>query len=489
MSTPWRRASPLLLIAEAGQFLVSFVLLVVALVFWAGRGSDAAPVLLGFAILGYAPLRLAWVALRWIVETYRLDADTLVVRNGVIRRQERHLGWASIVAVDEQAGLVFRALGIRRLQLTQSDATGGAVVFRALDPQSADAVRRLAQIHFPAGSDTSPPDMAQSSGVIYRASWRELALMSVVNGRFALLAPPLLFAVWSLLSDLGVSTWAFSMFESLPPSLLIVLSALGYVLLGTLATISRYQGFSARVNSDRTLVLTYGLVEKRERHIDLASIEGVTLRRSLVEQILRRSRLAVLTFKGTDDVGASLVLPSLPDAVVRRIAHSHFDQFVRGSVLLADRPAPVFRQSFRALLVYVVPVSLGVLAWETWGNVVGASAVALIALGISTGLGRLLVSGIAVDAREVVKVERHLVTELETYVRARAVHSVSAVHVRGVMRPVAFSLHLYAGGARHFAGVHCSAGTLRRLVAVVETADQPAALRQRSWVRAGEASS
>lgn len=486
MTNTWKRASGRLLVVEAAQFLASFVFLIIALLFWVGRGSTMALVLLSLVAFVYGPLRVAWIVIRWSVETYRLDPDMLAVRTGVFRRKESHLGWASIVAIDEQAGLSFRALGIRRLQLTQSDYVGGSVVFRALDPAAAAALRRRVRNQ---DRDASASGYALRLGEVYRASWRELALMSIVNGRFALLAPPILVTCWALLEDIGVSTWAFELFKSLPPALLIIASILGFILIGTLATISRYQGFSARLTADRTLVLSYGLVEKRERHIDLKSIEGIAMRRSLVEQILRRSRLAVLTFKGTDDVGASLVLPSLPDTIVRQIAQSHFHEFVRDSAILADRPAPITRRLFSAILVYAVPVAVAVVLLDTTTSIAMAAVVALAALGIITAIGRLLVLGMSIDSHDILKIKRHLVTEVETYVRARSCHSVGSVHMRRADRPLFFSVHLYAGGARNFVGMHCSADGLHWLRDVIASVDEPAARRQRSLVKMNGAAS
>lgn len=476
MTMTWKRASGRLLIVEAAQLLASFAFLVIALSFWAGRGSEIAPVLLVLTASLYGPLRVAWIVVRWSVEKYRIAPDTLAVRTGVFHRRERHLEWASVVAVDEQAGLFLRALGIRRLQLTQSDSAGGAVVFRALDPVAAAEIRTLVRTRSSMATDS---DVTTQVGEIYRATWRELAVMSLVNGRFALLAPPVLFASQGLLDDIGVSTWIFELFETIPPALLIVISTVGFVLIGTLATISRYQGFSARMTATRTLVLSYGLVEKRERHIDLKSIEGIAVRRSLVEQMLRRSRLSVLTFTGADEMGASHVLPSLPDAIVRQITRSHFHEFVADSALLPDRPAPVLRQSFRAALVFSIPVALVAILLDAGMAIAWAVVIGLVALAISTSIGRLLVLGIAVDAHDILKIERHLVTEVETYVRARSCHWVASVHLREAERPLFFSTHLYAGGARNFVGAHCSAESLARLREVIAVVDEPAARRQR----------
>lgn len=480
MTTVWKRASGRLLVVEALQFLASFAALLIALSFWANRGSETALVLLWAAALLYAPLRVAWIIVRWSTEKYRTAPSALAIRTGVLRRQERHLEWASVVAVDEQAGLLFRVFRIRRLQLTQSDSAGGAVVFRALDPLPAAEIRSLVrdQTGECAGSDATA-----RVGEIYRATWRELALMSVVNGRFALFSPPILFASWGLLEEIGVSTWIFELFETIPPAVLVAISIVGFIFVGTLATISRYQGFSVRMTAARTLVLTYGLVEKRERHIHVTSIEGITVRRSLVEQMLRRSRLAVLTFKGADDVGASHMLPSLPDAIVRQITRSHFRDFVQDSAILSDHAAPIPRHLFRAAVVLSIPAAVALFLLERGVGGAGAVAIGLCTLAISTSFGRFLVLGMKVDSCDIMKIERHLVTEVETYVRARCCHWVRSVHLMRADQPLLFSTHLYAGGARHFVGAHCSAESMARLRAVITTIEEPAARRQRSLIK------
>lgn len=479
MTSTWMRASRRLLLVEAVSFLASFALLLIALGFWASRGSAAASVLLQLAIVVYAPLRLAWIIVRWGLETYRLDPSALTTRTGVFRRQERHLEWSSIMAVDEQAGLLFRLLRIRRVQLTQSDAVAGAVVFRALDANGVAELRRL--VHGAEGA-RSTFETRPHAGTIYRASWRELVLMSIVNGRFALLAPPVLFAVGGLLEDLGVRTWAFELFASLPPLALAALAAAGFILIGTLATISRYQGFEARMSADRRLVLSYGLVEKRERQIELASIEGIVLRRSVIEQLLGRSRLTVLTFAGTDDMGSGLVLPSLPDPIVRQIARSHFAQFVHDAPLLVDERASLFRQLGRIAAVYALPLVIGFVLLETGTATVLAALITLVALGVSTAVGRLFVLRLSLDDQDIARIERRLVTHVETFVRATAYHSVGSLQGRSSDRPLFFSAHVYAGGTRFFAGMRCSAADLRRLRTVVAGVREPAAARQRSLI-------
>lgn len=480
------RASPRLLLVEATQFAASFAFLTAALWFWSSQGSTLAATLLPVALFGYAPLRLGWVLLRWTLETYRMTADSVVVHTGVLRRRERQLPWSAVVAVDEQAGLLFRLFRIRRLQLTQSDAVDGAVVFRALEAETAAEVRRHVRDH---RKDALLAGASAATGTLYRTSWRELALMSIVNGRFALLAPPVLFAAWGLLEDVGVSTFVFELMRRLPPFGLALLSVAGFIVVGALATISRYQGFSARVTAEHSLVLSYGLVEKRERHIDLASIEGVVLRRSLMEQLLRRSRLAVLTFQGTDSVGASHVLPSLPDAVVRRIARAQFGAFVDDAVILPDRPPRLFRRLVSAVAILAPPIALG--AWAIGAGVsvglaVGASAVALA---VVTGIARILVLGVDVGEAGTMRIERTLVTETETFVRVRSCHSVTSLHVGGAARPLLASLHLYAGGARHYVGVHCSAQSLDRVGEALARAEVSTAQRQRRLATSAESRS
>ncbi|MBT9607166.1 MAG: PH domain-containing protein [Microbacterium sp.] len=482
-ATAGRRSSARLLVVEGAQFMASFVVLGVALWFWAGHGSALAAVLLPIALFGYGPLRLGWIVARWVVETYNFTDDALTARSGVFRRQERHLPWSSVVAVDEQAGLLFRLFRIRRLQLAPSDAAGGSAVLRALDAASAAEVRR--RVHTNRRADAMS-ESSHPTGVIYRTSLRELALMSVVNGRFALLAPPVLFAAWTFLEDVGVSTFAFDLFRRLPTAVLALVSVLAFILIGALATISRYQGFSARVSAERTLVLSYGLVEKRERHVDLASIEGIVLRRSLVEQLLRRSRLAVLTFKGADDVGASHVLPSLPDGIVRRIARSQFADLTGESAILPDRPPRLFRQVVRAAAILAGPAAVG--SWLLGlGVSVGLTAAAsLVTLGIVTTIARGLVLSLEVGTTDVMRIERHLVTETETFVRAHSCHIISSVHVRETARPLLVSVHLYAGGARHYVGTQCSAESIRRLRDVARRVSRSSAQRQRQLARTSE---
>lgn len=478
MTSHRKRSSGRLFGIELVQILASLALLIIALSFWAANGSDLASALLRLTIFLYAPLRVAWSLIRWSVETYEITPAILTVRTGVLRRRERRLPWDSIVAIDEQAGLAFRLLDIRGLRLIQSDTAGGAVAVRAVSPAAASELLSFLRQHNPPPVTTASP---RDTGEVYRATWSELALMSIVNGRFFLLAPPLVFGAWGVLEDLGVSIWAVSLLAALPPALIVCLSILGFLLIGTLATISRYQGFTARITSARTLVLSYGFVEKRERRIELSAIDGITIRRSLVEQLLRRSRLAVLTIQGTDSVGASVVLPSLPDPLVRRLARVYFRDLVQESAVLPDRPAPASRQAVRSLVILALPAILVMALQDAGLHIVVSAALGAVALGAITALGRALVGRMVMTAADIVKFNRHLVSEVETFVRARACHVVGSAHLRASERPLFFSIHLYAGGPRHMVGTLCSAESLAHVRHTLSQHEESVAQRQRTY--------
>lgn len=462
------------------QFLASFAILLIALSFWAGEGSTLASSLLLGALAGYGPLRIVWIVLRWSLETYEAGPAGLIVRSGVLRRRHRHLNWSTVRAMDEQAGLLFRFFRLRRVLLIQSDTAAGAVVLRGLEVGAAAGIRVLVDGHASHVPDAS--DAAPREGTVYRATWRELALMSLVNGRFALLAPPVLLSGWTLLDDVGVRTWALDLVRRTPTEVVVAVSIAAFIVIGTLATVSRYQGFSARMTGAGIFVLSYGLVEKKERRIDVTSIEGVTIRRSFVEQILGRSRLAVLTFRGTDELGASLVLPSLPDATVRQIVRSHFGRFVGDAPILPDRRPAILLRGFGTVTVFVLPVAAALALWNAGVSVPVTVIVALIILGVATAIARMLVSRMSVRPNGVLTIARHLVSESETLVRARACHRVASFHWRTSPRPLLFSLHLYAGGARNYVGAHCDEGDLRRVRNAIADAREPASRRQRQLV-------
>lgn len=476
----WLRGSPRILVVDAIRFLISFAVLLAALTFWKARGGQFAATLLSLAVFVYLPLRLAWIVARWLTERYLLGAEHLHVRTGIVRRRTRQLGWGSIVTVDESAGLLLRLFRLRQLSLLQSDTLGGSVRFRALTRSAAEAVR----VRMPGDEGAvAEPGEAPASAPVYRATWRELWLMSVVNGRFALLAAPVLLGVWNLVERFGIDTWLVAFVGQFPLWIVSVGAVLGFLLAGALATVSKYQDFSIAYAGPRQLVLSYGLLEKKERKIAVASIAGVTIRRSLVEQALGRARLGILTLKGTDELSVGVVLPSLPDRVVEEITRSHFGEFAVERPQTAPRILRVSGRLLAAAAVFAGPTALAVWLLARGFGPLPTAALALLLLFLVTALGRLLVSRIDLGLTGVVALRHTLVSEFDTRVRAGSIHWLESSHLRASPRPFRVALAYYAGGPGTFTALRCDASTLGGIRERMALVTESVAMRQRAGAR------
>src|SRR5688572_17253915 len=128
-----RRFHPLTILFALGGELRNFLLPAIFATMTASRGNEAERFFLVFLVPG-AILAVA----RYFFSTYRYDATELVVRTGVIFKNERHIPFARIQSVDAVQNVLHRLWGVVDVKVQtgttgQAEATLSVLPFEALD--------------------------------------------------------------------------------------------------------------------------------------------------------------------------------------------------------------------------------------------------------------------------------------------------------------------------------------------------------------------
>ena len=125
---PWQRLHPLTPVARIGRLAPALVfLLLISTVHSKVENQTAETdylvvITLGSALYGYV---------HWMVTRWRLEADTLRIETGLIRKDSRRLPLARIQAVDIVRPLLARLLGVSelRVRLAGSGSTDGRLAY------------------------------------------------------------------------------------------------------------------------------------------------------------------------------------------------------------------------------------------------------------------------------------------------------------------------------------------------------------------------
>lgn len=428
---PWQRLSTRMLLVHPVQELGRALPALIAVLF-AGASSGDGPLwgLVGTGVMVCLGL------LRWYTTAYRIGADQVQVRRGLLRRRVVSVPRDRIRTVDVTAHALHRALGLTRVTIGtgRNDRKDGL----RLDGMAAAAAGRLRVELLHRGATTGrvlpavpPPEQALIAaleprwirygpftlsgaitvGVVAGFGWR-------IVGE-AHIDPTRLGPLHSVLRELGDVPLPLAVAQVLVAVLAVVAlcSAGGYVL--------AFWGFRltrqiAADGTGRNLHVTRGLITTRATTIEERRLRGVELSEPLLLRAVGGARcIAIATGlrvgRGAER-GGSLLLPPAPRAQALRVGADVLGDDRPLSVPLRRHgPVATRRRFVRAMLVAgVLPAGLALLWWLA-GLPGWAPLAALVVLPLAAGLAadRAANLGHSVTAR-------HLVLRQGSAVRRRS---------------------------------------------------------------------
>jgi putative membrane protein len=392
------------------------------------------PLLIGSVVLGYSTgnpvwsvaalvLTVGYGVARWFTTAYRIDAEQLQRREGVLQRKVLSLPRNRIRSLSTDARLLHRLLGLTVVRVgTGQEAKGGGEF--ELDAVRSDELASLRAVLL-ADVPTAAAEVPVADRVLARwaPSWLRYSPLSFTGLAMIAAAVGIVYqtgAVAALehseLTRAGLdAAERFGVVASvaLGAAVVVVLSVLLSVLrslltFGNLVLSRRDGGAGAGV-----LHLEHGLLRVREHTYDVRRLRGGTLREPLLVRTFGGARLdAVMT--GVDGAGeASLLLPPCPRATAEAVLATLTAPDVVTGGLRRHGPAAIRRRWTRALafpavlavvlmvLTFVGPVPTW--AWVTCGVLVAAGAFLAAdrsrALGHRVGDGWLVARSGSLDRR------------------------------------------------------------------------------------------
>jgi putative membrane protein len=402
----WRRLSPrMLLVHPAHEVLRQLPLLIGSVVLGSATGnpiwSIAALVLL-----------IAFGVARWFTTTYRIDAEQIQRRQGVLQRTVLSLPRNRIRSVSTDARVLHRLLGLTIVAVGTGQEGRGDAEF-TLDAVRSDEVPGLRAILL-ADSLTAELDAPRPDRVLARwqPSWLRYSPLSFTGLAMIAATVGVVYQTGAVaaLGDSNVVRGGLDAAEHFGVVVTVAVAALvvvvASVVLSVLRSLVTFGNLVLSRREDGTgegvLHLEHGLLRAREHTYDMRRLRGGTIREPLLVRLFGGARLdAVMT--GVDGAGeASLLLPPCPVSTAQAVL---VELTGRPNVVLGELrghgPVATRRRWTRAMsLPVLLGVALGAAAaavsvpswtWPTWGAV--AAAAALLAVDRSRSLGHRVGDG------------------------------------------------------------------------------------------------
>lgn len=359
------------------------------------------PLLIGSIVLGSATNNPWWslaglgvvVALgvaRWFTTTFRIDADDVQLRVGVLQRSVLSVPRNRIRSVQTDARPLHRLLGLTVLSVSTGQEAHGDRAFE-LDAVPARDVPRLRAILL---SDAEPtPDTAVDSIELARwqPSWLRYSPLSMSGLVMIAAAVGLIYQ-----TGLGPALQRSDVVESGLDAaarfgVVSIVATLGAVVLGASVLLSvgrsllTYGNLVLRRRAD-TLHLQHGLVRVREHTFDMSRLRGGTIREPLLVRAFGGARLdAVMT--GVNGAGeASLLLPPCPAATAQRVLATLIGDDAPVSAALQGHGSAAARRRWTRGLLAPVVLGAAVAVLSFFVDMPGWSWWVLLALTICCGL-------------------------------------------------------------------------------------------------------
>jgi putative membrane protein len=294
------------------------------------------PLLIGSVVLGSATGNPMWTLVglalvvgygvaRWFTTTYRIDAQELRLRTGVLQRKVLSVPRNRIRSVSTDARLLHRLLGLTVLRVSTGHEARGDTAF-VLDAVQASQVPRLRAILLadslaPTEEQTPEPGRELAR---WQPSWLRYSPLSFTGLAMILAAVGVVYQTGAVAaledsrlarSGLGAAE-RFGVVASVAVAAVVVVAA--SVVLSVLRSLVTYGNLVLRRDAD-VLHLEHGLLRVRQHTFDMRRLRGGTLREPLLVRLFGGARLdAVMT--GVDGAGeASVLLPPCPRATAEAV--------------------------------------------------------------------------------------------------------------------------------------------------------------------------
>ena len=375
------------------------------------------PVLIGTVVLGSATGNPLWaiaaltltIALgvaRWFTTAYRIDADELQLRAGVLQRKVLSLPRNRIRSVSTDTRLLHRLLGLTVLRVSTGQEARGDDAF-ALDAVPAEQVPRLRAVLL-ADSLIQPSDTAPQGRVLarWRPSWLRYSPLSFTGLTMIAAAIGVLYQVGGaallrsgLAEDGRDAAGRYGVAATVAVGVAVVL--LVSILLSVLRSLLTYGNLVLRRDAE-VLHLRHGLLRQREHTYDMRRLRGGTLREPLLVRLFGGARLdAVMT--GVGGAGeASLLLPPCPSDTAHGVLADLIGRPADVTGPLRSHGAAATRRRWTRALAVPLVAGLGLMVaallvpvpgwwWPLW--VVLAVVAALLAADRARSLGHRVGDG------------------------------------------------------------------------------------------------
>ncbi|PLR81113.1 PH domain-containing protein [Bacillus sp. V33-4] len=287
-------------------------------VFWGGNGTGADWVFWLISI-GTVLFILVGGVLSWLRFTYRVEDGELRIEYGIVIRKKRYIPFERIQSLDYSEGIFHRPFGLVKVKVETAGGLGlneAEAVLTAITKAEADAIQQI--LTSAKNNHRIPVEILNETEeeLIYKISAPELLLLASTSGGVGVVISAVI-AFFFQFDELIPYRRLFTGFERLIGSGIVFVSTLVFIgffiawVIALIGTMLKYADFTVkRINND--LVISRGLLEKRQTTIPLKRIQAMRISENLIRQPLGYAAVSLESAGGSFEKGDQSQVLLLP---------------------------------------------------------------------------------------------------------------------------------------------------------------------------------
>lgn len=378
MSEP-KRLHPIAAVVNALRQLKEMIIPFLIFVVFGSRGTDW-DLFYFFGSIGVVVLVLVYGVLSWYRFTYRIEQGELRIEYGLIVRKKRYIPFDRIQSLDLSEGILQRLFGLVKVKVETAGSGGmglqdGEAILTAITKQDAQEIHDYLVSIKKSGQMLQGEEEPQTSDdLLYKISVPELIMLATTSGGVGVVISAVLAFVFQFEEFIPYEQ-IFDGVENFVQNGVIFISVvvfIGFLLAWMIAlfgTMLKYANFTVR-KVDNDLVITRGLLEKRQFTIPLNRIQAVRISENLVRQPLGYASAFLESAGGSaldQESSKVLILPIVKKRKIPGLLEPHLTEY---HFRVNISPAPV-RAYSRYLLkgwIFTLPVIISAIWFlRPWG--------------------------------------------------------------------------------------------------------------------------
>ena len=304
----WRHTSPLAAIFYLGKIYKAIAqnavqsLAPLAAVFFASKGDIVARVT--FVVVVFVVITIIVAVTRYWFFRYRIDDDSVLIREGVLKKTQLDIKFDRIQAINTQQNVIYRQFDLVTVLFDTAGSAKQEGRLPAIKTALAESLKNRIRSKRPASEVESSDSFstAVESMSLLQLGWKDMVLIGLSSNRaliFLVLLGPLFEAVESRIGTLTNESQVLAALEETGITLsggigLIVALSIAILLFLAIASILgaflRYHRFGLRMENN-VLRSVGGLLTRHEHSVNLSKIQSLASIQNPVLRLFRRFRL------------------------------------------------------------------------------------------------------------------------------------------------------------------------------------------------------